>query len=51
MYRRIGRLLLTGEGEAEVPDGREGRKSVELLEGLYASDRTGDIVRFPLGRR
>ena len=49
MYRRVGRLLLTGEGD--VPDGREGRKSVELLEGLYASDRTGSVIRLPLGRR
>lgn len=51
MYRRIGRLLSTGEGELDVPDGREGRKSVALLEALYESDRTGLPVRLPLGRR
>ena len=49
MYRRIGRVLLHGADPNEVPDGHEGRKSVELLEGLYASDRSGAAVRFPLG--
>jgi UDP-N-acetyl-2-amino-2-deoxyglucuronate dehydrogenase len=46
MYRRIGELLRRGEGD--VPDGREGRKSVVILEGLYRSERTGEVVRFPL---
>jgi UDP-N-acetyl-2-amino-2-deoxyglucuronate dehydrogenase len=45
MYRRIGALLRRGEGE--VPDGREGRKSVAILEALYQSDRSGESVRFP----
>ena len=47
MYRRVGALLRRGEGDYEVPDGREGRKSVVLLDGLYRSARTGTIVRFP----
>jgi UDP-N-acetyl-2-amino-2-deoxyglucuronate dehydrogenase len=51
LYRRIGALLGRGDGRLVVPDAREGRKSVELLEGLYKSDRTGEVVRFPLGQR
>jgi len=51
LYRRIGVLLRTGQGELDVPDGRDGRKAVELLEGLYRSDNTGEVVRFPLGKR
>ena len=46
MYRRVGGLLRRGDGD--VPDGREGRKSVAILEGLYQSERTGETVRFPL---
>jgi UDP-N-acetyl-2-amino-2-deoxyglucuronate dehydrogenase len=46
MYRRIGTLLRRGDGD--VPDGREGRKSVAILEGLYQSNRTGEAVRFSL---
>jgi UDP-N-acetyl-2-amino-2-deoxyglucuronate dehydrogenase len=46
MYRRIGGLLRRGDGD--VPDGREGRKSVAILEGLYQSARTGEAVRFSL---
>jgi UDP-N-acetyl-2-amino-2-deoxyglucuronate dehydrogenase len=47
MYRRVGALLRRGEGARDVPDGREGRKSVLLLDGLYRSARNGEIVRFP----
>ena len=46
LYRRIGALLRRGEGD--VPDGREGRKSVAILEALYQSNRSGEAVRFPL---
>jgi UDP-N-acetyl-2-amino-2-deoxyglucuronate dehydrogenase len=46
LYRRIGGLLRRGEGD--VPDGREGRKSVAILEGLYRSESIGETVRFPL---
>jgi UDP-N-acetyl-2-amino-2-deoxyglucuronate dehydrogenase len=46
MYRRIGGLLRRGDGD--VPDGREGRKSVAILEALYQSEDTGEAVRFPL---
>jgi UDP-N-acetyl-2-amino-2-deoxyglucuronate dehydrogenase len=48
MYRRIGEQLRTGRRDAELPDGHDGRKSVELLEGLYRSARSNKIVRFPL---
>ena len=50
MYRRIGNVLARGADPSEVPDGHEGRKAVELLEGLYTSDRLGAAVRFPLAR-
>jgi UDP-N-acetyl-2-amino-2-deoxyglucuronate dehydrogenase len=47
MYRRVATLLRIGKGAADVPDGREGRKSVVLLDGLYASARIGEPFRFP----
>lgn len=50
MYRRVARVLKTGEGIDDVPDGREGRKAVELLVGLYQSNDTGLPVQFPLGK-
>lgn len=50
-YERVGKYLLTGEGKENLVDGREGRKSVALLEGLYLSDRLAQEVRFPLGKR
>lgn len=49
MYRRVARVLKTGEGVEDVPDGREGRKAVEILCGLYRSNDTGLPVQFPLG--
>lgn len=51
MYRRVGQVLRNCKPVEDVPDGREGRKSLALLEGLYLSDRLGEPVRFPLGRR
>lgn len=50
-YQRVARFILFGEGEAEIPDGREGRKSVALLEAIYLSDKLSTEVRFPLGKR
>jgi UDP-N-acetyl-2-amino-2-deoxyglucuronate dehydrogenase len=50
MYRRVGAVLRRGAPRDHVPDGREGRKAVALLEGFYESDRTGQVVRFPLRR-
>ena len=44
MYRRIGRVL-RGEKGVDVPDGREGRKSVALLNALYASARSHQPVK------
>jgi predicted dehydrogenase len=35
-------------GGAPVVDGREGRKSVEIIRALYRSARTGQAVRLPL---
>jgi len=51
MYRRIGRQLRHGDQDIDIPNGREGRKSVEILEALYRSEREGGIIRLPLGRR
>jgi hypothetical protein len=51
MYRRVGSLLRRGDASIEVPDGREGRKSVALLQGLYESSRIGAVIDFPLGAR
>jgi UDP-N-acetyl-2-amino-2-deoxyglucuronate dehydrogenase len=44
MYRRIGELMRRGTGD--VPDGREGRKSVAILDALYRSEQCGESVRF-----
>jgi len=50
-YQRVADYLLHGKGGEDIIDGREGRKSVALLEGLYLSDKLGAEVRFPIGRR
>ena len=46
-YRNVVRAL-RGEVEAGT-DGREGRKSLELVCGIYEAARTGRDVTFPLG--
>lgn len=48
MYRRVATVLKTGEGVDDVPDGKEGRKAVEILCGLYQSNETELPVHFPL---
>jgi UDP-N-acetyl-2-amino-2-deoxyglucuronate dehydrogenase len=50
-YQRVARFILFGEGETEIPDGREGRRSVALLEAIYLSDKLGAEIRFPLDSR
>jgi UDP-N-acetyl-2-amino-2-deoxyglucuronate dehydrogenase len=45
-YENVVRVLL-GE-ESPGTDGREGRKSLELLLGIYESARTGREVSLPL---
>jgi UDP-N-acetyl-2-amino-2-deoxyglucuronate dehydrogenase len=50
MYRRVASLLRMGKG-VDAPDGREGRKSVALLDALYNSARTGVPVRVTPPRR
>ena len=47
-YYRNVLSVLNGHGMPET-DGREGRKSLELIIGIYESARTGCEVRFPLG--
>lgn len=37
-------------GRPPVCDGQEGRKSVALVEAIYASARTGETVELPVGR-
>jgi len=41
---------LTGQGKADT-DGRAGRKSLELILGIYESARTGHEVPIPLRTR
>jgi hypothetical protein len=43
--------MLSGKGEEQIIVGREGRKSVALMDALYLSDKLGEEVRFPIGRR
>lgn len=45
-YRNVVSVL-RGEARAET-DGREGRKSLELVLGVYESSRTGRAVDFPI---
>lgn len=45
-YYRNVLAVLRGEAEAGT-DGREGRKSLELIRGIYESARTGHEVRLP----
>ncbi len=51
LYERIAKFLLLGEGEQDIIDGREGRKSVAIMEALYLSDQLGEEIRFPIGKR
>jgi UDP-N-acetyl-2-amino-2-deoxyglucuronate dehydrogenase len=43
MYRRIGKLIRHGQ-QIDVPDGSEGRKSVELLSALYQSANSNKVI-------
>jgi UDP-N-acetyl-2-amino-2-deoxyglucuronate dehydrogenase len=42
--------VLRGQAKAET-DGRAGRKSLELILGIYESAKTGRDVPIPLARR
>ncbi|MCU0622837.1 MAG: Gfo/Idh/MocA family oxidoreductase [Gemmatimonadaceae bacterium] len=46
-YYRNVLAVLRGEARPDT-DGREGRKSLELVLGIYEAARTGAAVRFPL---
>lgn len=48
-YYRNVLSVLRGEARPDT-DGREGRKSLELVLGIYEAARTGRAVPFPLGR-
>ncbi len=50
-YEKVANYLLRGAGETEVITGREGIKSVALLEGLYLSNQLAEEVRFPLANK
>src|SRR5207249_474684 len=41
-------LQAIDEGRAPLVDGREGRKSVEIIRAIYRSARDGTAVRLPL---
>lgn len=47
-YDRVVRFLLAGEGQDDIIDGLEGRKSVELLEALYMSSDQSKEINLPL---
>ena len=48
-YYRNVRAVLRGEAKAET-DGRAGRKSLELILGIYESAKTGRDIPIPLAR-
>ena len=41
-------LRAIGSGGLPLVDGREGRKSVEIIRAIYRSAQTGQAVRLPL---
>ena len=41
-------LQAIDEGRAPLVDGREGRKSVEIIRAIYQSAQTGQVVKLPL---
>ncbi|MFO0892041.1 MAG: Gfo/Idh/MocA family oxidoreductase, partial [Isosphaeraceae bacterium] len=41
-------LAAIDRGTAPLVDGREGRKSVEIIRGIYRSARAGQVVKLPL---
>lgn len=51
MYERVGKFLTTGEQDEQVIDGYEGRRAVALMDALYLSDKLGEEIRFPIGKR
>jgi UDP-N-acetyl-2-amino-2-deoxyglucuronate dehydrogenase len=50
-YERVAKYLLNGEGEENIINGREGRRSVALMDAFYLSDKLGEEIRFPIGKR
>jgi len=50
-YKRVANYLLHGKNESLIIDGREGRKSVAILEAIYLSDKLGKEIHFPIGKR
>ena len=47
-YDRVTHFLLNGEGENGIISGKEGRKSVELLEAFYRSSEESREITLPL---
>ena len=41
-------VAILTEGAAPMTTGREGRKSVEILNGIYESSQSGTVVTFPM---
>jgi UDP-N-acetyl-2-amino-2-deoxyglucuronate dehydrogenase len=50
-YERVAKYLLLDQGEEDIIDGREGRKSVALMDAFYLSDKLGKEIHFPIGKR
>lgn len=50
-YERVAKYILLNEDDGGIIDGREGRKSVAIMEALYMSDKLGQEIRFPIGKR
>ncbi len=47
-YRRVGEYLNNDRSDNKLIDGKEGLKSVELLEALYLSDMQNEKVELPI---
>ncbi len=47
-YRRVGEYLSSGKSDNKLIDGKEGLKSVELLEALYLSDMQNEQIELSI---
>jgi len=50
-YEKVAKFILLNIKDEEIVDGREGRKSVAIMDALYLSDKLGQEIRFPIGKR
>ena len=47
-YNRVTDFLLYGKNENMIINGKEGRRSLELMEGFYLSNKSGKEIKLPL---